>query len=68
MGTKIYQLFEYVYLFMAAFSIYLVISNWQIDRNRAYLFVIFTVVAIFMFFFKRNFRKKIEQNNNNNKT
>ena len=65
MGNKIYRLFEYAYLAMAAFSMYLVISNWETDRNRAYLFAFFTVVAVFMFFFKRNFRKKIEERNKN---
>lgn len=61
MGNKIYQLFEYAYLAMAAFSIFLVFTNWTENRNRAYLFAFFTVVAIFMFFFKRRFRKKMEE-------
>jgi len=61
MTDKIYRLFEYVYLFMAGFAIFLVITNWETDRNRAYLFLFFTVVAIFMFFFKRRFRKNIEK-------
>ena len=61
MNNKIFQLFEYLYLAMAAFSTYLVITNWSADRNKAYLFVLFTIVAIFMFFFKRSFRKKMKQ-------
>lgn len=61
MGNKIYRIFEYAYLAMAVFSIYLVITSWDTDRNRAYLFAFFTVVAIFMFFFKRNFRKRMEE-------
>ncbi len=65
MGNKIYRLFEYAYLGMAGFSVYLVITNWDDNRNRAYLFAFFTLVAIFMFFFKRNFRKKMEQRNQN---
>lgn len=65
MGNKIYRIFEYGYLAMAAFSVYLVITNWESNRNRSYLFAFFTVVAIFMFFFKRNFRKKMEQRNQN---
>jgi hypothetical protein len=48
---------------MAAFSAYIVIDNWQVNRGRSYLFAFFGVVAIFMFFFKRNFRKKIEEQN-----
>ena len=60
MGNKIYRLFEYAYLAMAAFSVYIVVNNWSDNRNRAYLFMIFGIVAVFMFFFKRKFRKKIE--------
>ncbi|MEZ7992772.1 MAG: hypothetical protein QMC19_01455 [Flavobacteriaceae bacterium] len=63
MGNKLYLLFEYLYIVMALFSIYITISTWETDRNRAYLFMFFTVVAIFMFFFKRKFRKKIENSN-----
>ncbi len=65
MKTNIYRFFEYAYLLMAAFSIYIVITNWGVDRNKVYLFAFFTIVAIFMFFFKRNFRKKIEGRKNN---
>lgn len=63
MGSKIYRLFEYAYIVMAFFSAYIVIDNWQENRGRAYLFSFFGVVAIFMFFFKRSFRKKIEEQN-----
>ncbi len=63
MSKKVYQLFEYAYILMAALSLYVVISNWEEDRNRAYLFAFFGIVAIFMFFFKRNFRKKMEERN-----
>lgn len=63
MGNKIYRLFEYAYIFMALFSVYLVITNWDTNRERAYIFVFFGVVAIFMFFFKRRFRKNLEKRN-----
>lgn len=65
MHKKIFKLFEYVYIVMAIFSIYLVWTNWAENRTRAYLFAFFAVVAIFMFFFKRNFRKKMEERNKN---
>lgn len=63
MGNKIYRFFEYAYIAMALFSAYLVMTNWEINRERAYIFVFFGVVAIFMFFFKRRFRKNIEKRN-----
>ena len=65
MGSKLSQLFEYVYLARAAFSIYLVIANWEVDRGRAYLFAMFAVVAVFMFFFRRKFRRKMEDHKRN---
>jgi hypothetical protein len=67
MSNKIYRLFEYAYILMAALSLYVVIINWEEDRYRSYLFAFFGIVAIFMFFFKRNFRKKIEERNKDNK-
>jgi len=63
MGNKIYRLFEYAYIFMAIFSIYLVVTNWDTNRDRAYIFAFFGIVAIFMFFFKRRFRKNLEKRN-----
>ena len=63
MGTKIYRLFEYAYVLMAVFSVYLVIDNWEENRSRSYLFALFGIVAVLMFFFKRKFRKKIEAHN-----
>ena len=65
MGSKIYRLFEYAYIVMALFSIYLVIENWGDNRNRAYMFLFFAVMGVFMFFFKRKFRKNIENQNKN---
>ncbi len=63
MTSKINRLFEYAYIVMAILSIYMAYTQWNEDRNKAYLFAFFTIVAIFMFFFKRNFRKKIEARN-----
>tara|TARA_B100000795_G_scaffold74419_1_gene52778 strand:+ start:35595 stop:35804 length:210 start_codon:yes stop_codon:yes gene_type:complete len=60
MQNKIYQLFEYAYLVMAAFSLYLVATHWVDNRGRAYMFIFFAIVAVFMFFFKRKFRKMVE--------
>jgi hypothetical protein len=59
----IYRFFEFAYIAMALFSVYLVVTHWETNRDRAYIFVFFGVVAIFMFFFKRRFRKNIEKRN-----
>jgi uncharacterized membrane protein len=63
MLSKAYRFFEYAYLVIAVFFAYEAINNWSTQRNRAYLFAFFVAVSIFMFFFKRNFRKKMEERN-----
>lgn len=65
MSKKVYIVFEYAYLVMFFLSVIAVISSWSNDKNRAYLFLFFGVVAFFMFFFKRNFRKKMEKRQQN---
>ena len=63
MSSKIYQLFEYLYIVMFIASIYIVVTNWESNRGQSYLFAFFGVVAVFMFFFKRRFRKNLEKRN-----
>jgi len=63
MQNKIYKLFEYAYIVMAAFSLYLVTTHWVDNRGRAYMFIFFAILAVFMFFFKRKFRKMTAQRN-----
>lgn len=63
MANRIYKLFEYFYLIIAVFFSYEVFVNWGENRDRAYLFLFFVAMAIFMFFFRRRFRKKMEDRN-----
>lgn len=63
---KILRYTEYLYLAIAFFSLYRIYTDWNIDRNNAYLFVFFAVVSIGMFFFRRNYRKKFEQRQRDN--
>jgi hypothetical protein len=60
---KFFKYFEFAYLFIAAFFLFETVRIWNSERNRAYLFLFFVVIAIFMFFFKRRFRKKFESRN-----
>jgi len=61
MNKTVYKIFEYAYLVMFILSVFMVISNWTIDRIKANLFMFFAVVSIFMFVFRRRFRKKMEK-------
>jgi ABC-type uncharacterized transport system permease subunit len=63
MVNKISRLIEYAYVIIAIFFAYEAVINWSTNPNKAYLFIFFVVIAIFMVFFRRNFRKKMEERN-----
>lgn len=58
---KFLKIFEVVYLVIAIISIFEVIRSWGADSDRAYLFLLFGVVSLGMFFFRRFYRKRIEK-------
>lgn len=55
------KFFEFAYLAVAAFFTYEAVQMWNLDRGRSYLFLFFVAIAIFMFFFRRHFRKKYQK-------
>ncbi len=63
---RILRYTEYLYLGVFFFSLYRIYTDWNLDRQNAYLFVFFAVVSIGMFFFRRNYRKKFEQRKRDN--
>lgn len=63
---KVLKYTEYLYLFVAIFSIYKISQVWNVDRNYAYLFIFFAIASIGMFLFRRTYRKKFEQRERDN--
>jgi len=57
---RVFKIFEYGYLFIAVIFVIETVLNWNTNRERAYLFLGFSVLAIFMYFFKKRFRKRVE--------
>ena len=55
---KLYKISEFLYAVIAIISIIEVITLWDIQRDKAYLFIGFAVLSIFMFLFRRKYRKK----------
>jgi len=49
---------EILYWIIAAISVFKVIQNWTFSRQKAYLFIVFGVVSVFMALFRRHFRNK----------
>ncbi|WP_299678282.1 hypothetical protein [uncultured Dokdonia sp.] len=52
---------EWIYAIVAVLAGYETFSTWNEDRNKAYLFLFFTVISLGMVFFRRHFRKKFEK-------
>lgn len=61
MLTKVSHIFEYLYLVVAALSIYKVVNEWGQEDAQTGLFIAFAVIGVFMFIFKRIFRKRMEK-------
>ncbi|MGS2764029.1 hypothetical protein [Sinomicrobium sp. M5D2P9] len=64
---KFFRISEIIYLVVAVLSVIETVRRWNTDRNMAYVFSIFAVVSVFMFLFRRHYRKKFEQRRKDNK-
>lgn len=63
---KFFKFFEYAYLIISVLFIYEAYEGWGLEGSRSVLYLCFAGAAIFMFFFKRSFRKRIHANNKPN--
>ncbi|MBT8265950.1 MAG: hypothetical protein KJO41_02055 [Bacteroidia bacterium] len=57
---KLLKVLQYAYLFFLVLFIYDAFTSWNTDRNRAYMSLFFAALALFMFFFRKKFRKRFE--------
>tara|TARA_B100000989_G_scaffold128492_1_gene95435 strand:+ start:2114 stop:2302 length:189 start_codon:yes stop_codon:yes gene_type:complete len=55
---KHYLVSEIIYWVIAIISIFSFLENWGINDNRAYIFLGFSILSVFMALFRRYFRKK----------
>lgn len=62
---KLFRFIEYVYLVAFVFFLYEAYAVWGTEGKRGYLYIFFAAIALFMFFFKRNFREKMTAKGNN---
>jgi hypothetical protein len=58
---KIFRYTEYMYIIVSIFSLYRIFTDWNTDRQSAYIFIFFAIVSTGMFLFRRTYRKKFEQ-------
>lgn len=64
---KLLKVLQFAYIFFFILFIYDAISNWTIDRQRSYMSLIFAALTIFMFFFRKKYRKRFEEYGKNKK-
>lgn len=57
---KFLKFFQYAYIAFALLFLYEAIINWNVDRSKSYISLLFVALAVFMFFFRKKFRKKLE--------
>ena len=60
---KLWKIFEYGYLIIAVIFLIETVLNWNENRERAYLLLPFSGVAIIVYFFRKRFRKRVENRN-----
>ena len=60
---RYYKFIEYAYLIIAVFLMVETFLNWKTEPQKAYLYLAFTLLAIYMYFFKKNFRKRMNNRN-----
>jgi len=57
---RLWKIFEYGYLIIAVVFMVETVLSWNEDRERAYLLLLFSAIAIFVYFIRKRFRKRIE--------
>ena len=60
--AKYFKFFEIAYLVIAVIFIIETVLRWNSEPNKAYIFLAFGLLAIFMYFFRKKFRKRLEDN------
>ncbi|MGB3590506.1 MAG: hypothetical protein WBA16_02375 [Nonlabens sp.] len=61
--SKFFKYFEYAYLIFAVVFVVTGIVEYNETPQRSYLLFGMAAVAVFMFFFKRRFRRRFEKRN-----
>ena len=59
--AKYFKFFEFAYLVIAIIFVVETFLTWNSDRNKAYIFLAFAVMAVFMYFFRKKYRKRFQK-------
>jgi len=59
--AKYFKFFEIAYLVIAVLFTVESILRWNSEPDKAYIFLAFAVLAVFMFFFRKKYRKRFQK-------
>ena len=59
--AKYFKIFEIGYLILAIILIVESVLMWKSEPNKAYIFLALAVLAVFMYFFRKKYRKRFEK-------
>ncbi len=59
--AKYFKFFEIAYLVIAVLFTVESILRWNSEPNKAYIFLAFAVLAVFMYFFRKKYRKRFQK-------
>jgi hypothetical protein len=54
---------EIIYWIISVISIISAFQHWNLNRQKAYIFILFAILSMFMAIFRRYFRKKYSNRN-----
>ncbi len=57
---RLLKFFQYAYLAIAVLFFYKGFTQWELNRNQAYLSIGLAILAIFMFFFRRKYANRFK--------
>lgn len=57
---KLLKFFQYIYLIVFIIFLYDAVVKWNIEGENPYLSLVLAALALFMFFFRRKYRKRFQ--------
>ena len=64
---KSYKISEILYWIIAVVALYETYNIWNSNREKAFIFIIFGLLSIFMALFRRHYRKKFKKREDSSK-
>ena len=58
--VKYFKFFEFAYLVIAIIFVVEMVLNWSLNRQKAYIYLAFSALAVFMYFSEKSIEKNMK--------